>query len=476
MMVEKVYSKLPKSIQYAAKYAYGTIPISIRYGKVFRDTYAFLRESQWWSKEQLEEYQLEQLSKLLKHAYENVPYYRRVFDERGLKPKDVQDFKDLQLLPYLTKEDVRANFNDLIARNIPKEQMDYGTTGGSTAIPLGLYIEKKAHNIRDAFDWRQYNWANYYFGDKCVVLRGNVINMFENGKRAWWEYDPFNNCLILSSYDMTEENLFKYVEKIEEFQTKVIRGYPSALDILARFIKEQSMKINKKGNIKAISTSSETLYQPQRELIEDVFGCKIFDLYGNYEQVPRFGECEMHEGLHIYLEYGITEIIGKDGKPVTKEGEIGEIVGTGFTNYAFPLIRYKPEDLSVWTNKRCSCGRELPLIKRIEGRLQELVVTKKGNLIPMTGINMHSDVFDNVKQFQFVQEKKGRLIMNIIKKSSYTDKDTEYILSELYKKMGDGVDIEIVFVDEIPLTERGKYRFLIQKLPIGFGDKQDEQF
>jgi phenylacetate-CoA ligase len=118
----------------------------------------------------------------------------------------------------------------------------------------------------------------------------------------------------------------------------------------------------------------------------------------------------------------------------------------------------------------------LPLIKRIEGRLQELVVTKKGNLIPMTGINMHSDVFDNVKQFQFVQEKKGRLIMNIIKKSSYTDKDTEYILSELYKKMGDGVDIEIVFVDEIPLTERGKYRFLIQKLPIGFGDKQDEQF
>jgi phenylacetate-CoA ligase len=96
-----------------------------------------LQESQWWSKEQLEEYQLQQLSKLLQHAYENVPYYRRVFDERGFKPKDIPDFTDLQMLPYLTKEDVRTNFNDLIARNIPKEQMDYGTTGGSTAVPLG---------------------------------------------------------------------------------------------------------------------------------------------------------------------------------------------------------------------------------------------------------------------------------------------------------------------------------------------------
>ena len=122
------------------KYAYSAIPSPIRYGKVFRDTYAFLQQSQWWSKEQLEEYQLAQLSKLLQHAYENVLYYHRIFDERGLKPKDIQNFTDLQMLPYLTKEDVRTNFNDLIARNIPKEQMDYGTTGGSTAIPLGLYI------------------------------------------------------------------------------------------------------------------------------------------------------------------------------------------------------------------------------------------------------------------------------------------------------------------------------------------------
>ena len=96
---------LPYPLKQWLKYVYGVIPIPIRYGKVFRDTYAFLQESQWWSKEQLEEYQLQQLSTLLQHVYENVPYYRGVFDERGLKPKDIQGFTDLQMLPYLMNDE-----------------------------------------------------------------------------------------------------------------------------------------------------------------------------------------------------------------------------------------------------------------------------------------------------------------------------------------------------------------------------------
>ena len=121
MNLKDLAKNLPYPLRQGLKYVYGAIPLPIRYGKVFRDTYAFLQQSQWWSRKELEVYQLQQLSTLLQHVYENVPYYRRVFDERGLKPKDIQDFKDLQQLPYLTKEDVRAIFNDLIARNIPKE-------------------------------------------------------------------------------------------------------------------------------------------------------------------------------------------------------------------------------------------------------------------------------------------------------------------------------------------------------------------
>ncbi|NOR77123.1 MAG: phenylacetate--CoA ligase family protein, partial [Methanophagales archaeon] len=127
MNLKDLAKNLPYPLKPVLKYVYGAIPIHIRYGKVFRDTYAFLQESQWWSREQLEEYQLQQLSKLLQHAYENVPYYRRVFDERGLKPKDIQDFKDLQMLPYLTKQIIQDNLEDLKARNYPSSKFKYVT-------------------------------------------------------------------------------------------------------------------------------------------------------------------------------------------------------------------------------------------------------------------------------------------------------------------------------------------------------------
>jgi len=458
----------PKPIIDAIKYIYCTLSLPIHYGKEFRNMYAFLKESQWWSREKLEEYQMQQLKKLLNHAYENVPYYRRVFDERGLKPKNIQDFNDFKKLPLLTRDIVRENLNDLIAKNIPKQNMNYVTTGGTSGKPLGLYIEKRTILMRMAFEWREWNWMGYKFGDRCVVLRGNVIKRKEDGKPAWWEYDRENNYLILSTYDMTDENLSKYAKKIEKFKPKVIRAYPSALDILAKYIKENNLRINAERNIKAISTSSENLYPAQREMIEEVFKSPVFDKYGNCEQVTILGECEKHEGYHDFMEYSYMEILDEEGKPVSEDGEIGQIVSTGFTNYALPFIRYKTEDLIEYTNHKCSCGRRLPLIKRVEGRLQELIITKRGNLISMVALNMHSDVFDNVKQFQFYQDSPGKVIFKVIKKDTYTEKDTRYILQELQKKMKNQVDIAIKFVNEIPLTDRGKYTFLAQKLSIGW--------
>jgi len=143
MSIKKFKKKLPYPIKQSAKYLYGAIPARFRYGKVFWKTYNFLQESQWWSREKLEEYQMQQLSKLLHHAYENVPYYRNIFDERGLRPENIQDFEDLKKLPYLTKENIRENIKDLIARNIPNANLKYVTTGVSTGIPLGFYQEKR---------------------------------------------------------------------------------------------------------------------------------------------------------------------------------------------------------------------------------------------------------------------------------------------------------------------------------------------
>ena len=471
MNTKDLAKDLPYPLKQGLKYVYGAIPPPIRYGKVFQETYKFLQESQWWGKEQLEEYQLEQLSKLLNHAYENAPYYQRVFDERGLKPKDIRDFKDLQQLPYLTKQIIQDNLEDLKARNYPPSKFQYVTTGGSTGIPMGFYIEKGVSGAKEwAFMTTQWNRVGYKFSDKCVVLRGNVVESASKGK--FWEYDPVNKNLILFSYHLTDENMPKYIKKIREFKPDFIQAYPSAITILARFMKEND--IAHFPSIKAILCGSENLYSWQRELLEDVFQCRVYSWYGHTEQAVLAGECEYSNFYHIFPEYGIVELIGNDGMPVTKENGVGEIVATGFNNYIFPFIRYRTMDIAVRSNSRCKCERNYPLLKDVEGRLQELIITETGRLISMTAINMHSDVFDNVKQFQFYQDKKGEVIFNIVKKVSYTEKDTEYIKKELYKKLGDDVDLIIQFVDEIPRTARGKYRFLIQKLPIEFGDAEAE--
>lgn len=470
MTVKELVKKfLPYPVQQGLKYIYGAIPSSIRYGKVFWDTYNFLQESQWWSREKLKEYQMQQLSKLLKHAYENVPYYRGIFDERGLKPEDIQDFADLKKLPYLTKDIIRNNFRELMAKNLPKLRFKYTTTSGSTGIPLWFYMERgKTAAIEKAFHQRMRDWIGYGPGDRCALLRGNVVKKFKRGKRDWWEYNPTDNLLILSSYHMTEENLFKYIEKLNRFQPRYIQAFPSAITLLAQFMKEHGIK--PVSSLKTILCGSENLYPSQRRLLEEVFDCRIFSWYGNTEMVVLAGECEKSSRYHIFTEYGVTEFIRSDGSPAGGE-ERGEIIGTGFNNYAMPFIRYRTGDLAIPTQERCSCGRNYPLIKNVEGRLQEFIMAKDNHLISLGDMQIFR-IFDNVKQFQFYQDKKGEVTFNIVKKRTYTEKDTEHIKSELFKRLDNNMKLETRFVDHIPRTKSGKYRFLIQKLPIKFGDKK----
>ncbi len=468
MNIEDLKEKIPYRLKECIKYIYfKTIPLHIRYGRLYRKTYAFLQKSQWWSREKLEEYQIQQLERLLNHVYENVPYYRMVFDERGLKPKDFQSFDDLKKLPYLTKELVRNNLADLIDKNCSESKLIYVTTGGSTGIPLGFYWEK---GITDPKEWgfvlRQWHWGGFNPGERRMILRGALIDKFKNGKRMLWENYRKENALIFSSFDMTEENLPEYIEKIKQFKPVAIQGYPSTLYILSNFLKNNNLIIE---NIKCIFTSSENLYPYQREVIENYLGAKIFDHYGNTERNVSIMECEKG-GYHIMSEYGIVELLDEWGNSTNKEGEMGEIIATGFNNYAMPFIRYKTDDIAIYSDNRCPCGREYPLIKAIEGRLQEFIATRTGRLISMTAINMHSDVFDNVKQFQFYQEKKGEVTFNIVRGQTYNNRDTEYIRSELCKKLGDDMKLEIRFVEHIPRTKSGKYRFLIQKLPLKYGD------
>ena len=429
----------------------------------YRKTYALLQRSQRWSREEFAAYQMQALSRLLDHAYENVPYYRRVFDERGLVPGDITTLNDLELLPFLTRDDLQKNLADLKARNYPESAFEYVTTGGSTGIPVGFYYERGTSRAREwAFMKTQWDRVGYRFTDRCAVLRGYVVGSPKEG--TFWKKALFGRWLIMSSHHMTEETLPAYIDRIRKFRPRFIQGYPSTAVILARYMREHD--IEPFPTVKAVLCGSENLYPWQRDLLAGAFGCRVYSWYGNSEQTVLAGECEESTRYHIFPEYGIVELIGRDGRPVEGPGAMGEVVATNLTNFVCPLIRYRTMDVAVAAEGQCSCGRSYPLLESVEGRLHEFIVTRDHRLISMTAVNMHSDVFDNVAQFQFYQMREGEVLMRIVKKPGYTDRDTERILRELGKKFEGDVDLTIRFVGKIPRTRRGKYRFLIQDLPL----------
>jgi len=426
--------------------------------------YRLLKQSQWWSRARLEEYQLQQLNRLLNHAYENVPYYRRVFDERGLKPKDIQDFRDLQKLPYLTKEIVRNNHDDLRARNYPESRLERVTTGGTTGTPLVFYYERGVSRaIEWAFIKALWDRIDYHFADKCIILRGQSL-----GPDRLWQPTFFGRWLTLSSYRMTDQYLPGYIEKIRQYRPRFIQGYPSSITILARYMKAR--KVEPFKGLRAVICASENVYPEQKKLFEEVFQCRVFSFYGLSERVALAGACEHSDHYHVAPEYGVLELAGPDGKEVKGDGR-GVIVATGLTNYAMPLIRYNTGDISSYVHEKCACGRDYPLLRGVEGRLANAYIFgRNGRLIPTTGLQGHTRLLDCVERYQLYQDTKGEVVLNIIKKESFSDKDFSPILAEFHNRLGDDVKIEVRVVDDIPLTSRGKLNYLVQKLPVKIDD------
>jgi phenylacetate-CoA ligase len=451
---------LPYPIKQALKYIYISIPLQFRYSKTFWDTYNLLQESQWWSKERLEAYQMQQLSKLLHHSYENVPYYRRIFNERGLKPEDITSKEDLLKLPLLTKDIIRNNFKDLIAKNIHRRDLLSVKTSGSTMSPLSFFWDKNITDLKEkAFIWTIYNIAGYQFGEKRLDLTWERLN------NRFCQYDPLERCMKITASTFSVDIFHSYIKLIHEFKPKVLKSIPSTLVVLADFINKNRIAIT--PPIKVILCSSEQIYPWQRELIERAFQCRLFTFYGQSERVILGTECAISNHYHIFSEYGITEIIGSDGYPLKSEESKGRLIGTGFNNYAMPFIRYDVDDIAVLSNKKCTCGRNYPLLQLIEGRENEYIVSHSGELIPIISIS-YSHIMKNVKQFQFYQDVKGEVILRLVSLPSFTKYDAENIISNLRQELKD-IKIKLEYTDIIKRNENGKFNYIIQNIPIKFG-------
>jgi len=455
-----LYRSSPHWFKRSIGWIYAQMPLSLRYGRQLEEAARFLDKSQWWTREEMGRYQWEQLQSLLQHAYLHVPYYRRTWKEAGITPSDIQCFEDMSLLPLLTKEQIRQYKSELIAEN-------YGTrllaanTGGSTGQPLELYWERgRTRSLERAFMWRQWRWAGFEYGQRSAILRGRAV-------KGDVQYDPIGNNLFLSGFNLDQKSALRYLAALREFRPVSIQAYPSTITILANYMKRnQEPPID---GLAVILAGSENLYPAQRDLLEEVFQCRVYCFYGHAESVCLSGGCEKSDTFHVYQEYGYTELVDPSGKVLDwVPGATGEIVGTGFNNWAMPLIRYRSGDIAVAGPAACSCGRPYPLWQSIEGRRQEYIVASDGKLVSLTAFifGQHYSQFERIEQLQIIQHHPGAITVNLTVTPDWTLADERALAAEMHHAVGSDWQIVFEYKDRIERTGRGKHRFVIQKLPL----------
>jgi len=454
-----LYNELP--FQMKRLFSIGTriIPSRYIYGRNYFDTYHMIKKTEFLPQQELSKLRDEKLRNILLHAYHTTSFYRREMVMRGIDESDIQKSPEgvLKQLDFTDKELVRENPEGFISKKKEAILNDYVSTGGTSGEPFYFYIDSSRSAKEWAYIVDQWNRVGFELGARRVTFRGSRI------RGNYWEDDWLTRERKFSSFELTDEYLNTIWPSLFDYKPEFIYAYPSTMLSLCRFLENHRKKLPL--SIKAILLGSENIFEGQREYIEKISGKKVFMWYGHSEKLVLAGECERSNNYHAYPQYGYVEFINEQGE-TAKPGEFSEIVGTGFINTVMPFIRYRTGDYCTYLGDHCpKCGRNYHIFADVKGRwTQEILYGSKGNPICMSAINVHSNNFRNVFRFQFYQEEKGNAILRLMPRAGFSERDRQLIEDEFNDKFDGNVIVHATVVDDIPLTQRGKYKFIDHKI------------
>jgi phenylacetate-CoA ligase len=427
------------------------LPNSLRYGKHYREALALFRESDGWDEGRLREYQDALLRLLIEHAYSNVPYYRELFRERGLRPEDIRTAQDLTKIPYLTKEIVRERKQDLVAGNIRPVNRDEANTSGSTGSSLTFFMDSTTRPFERAVAFRHLQWLGYKPGDPIAYFR--VLPMTYRDR--WYTHYRPSNMLRMSFRVVNEQRLEKIVNLLNSFKPVYLSAWPSSLLILAKWMERTGKRV---PPLRYLISGSENLYPHVRETVERVFGAPVIDHYGQEESVAVAMQCSYGRGYHVQMEMGILELAHHvDG--------FMEIVGTCLHNLAMPFIRYRTGDLAIEGGGPCPCGRHHPLLAEIVGREADFVVTPENNVVSPLTLNYLFHNRPEIREGQIIQEDLDLFRIKVVPWKRISEETREGLLRDLRSALeSSGIRLIIEEVKDIPRTVGCKKPFVISRV------------
>ncbi|MCW4007335.1 MAG: phenylacetate--CoA ligase family protein [Candidatus Bathyarchaeota archaeon] len=411
------------------------------------------RKNLWLKPHVLRKIQEERLRAIVKYAYKNVPFYHRKFKSAGITPDDIKSVNDLYRIPLTTKLEIQAqSFRDIVDKNVDLNSLVKGATSGSTGIPLTIFSDKKVEHFYEAIWMRAMLEDGLRVQDRMMIIadpRGfpkkiGLLHRLGLEKRKH-----------ISIFDSIEHQM----TLLREFRPNVIKSYASSLFNLASEFRDALRRLN----VRLLFSGAELLNVESRKLISSAFGGELFDFYACNEFGLLAWECKAHEGYHLNVDSTLMEFLDDEGE-VVSTNEKGRVVCTGLLNYVMPLIRYELGDIVVPADYECSCGIILPLIKFVEGRSDDFLVAPNGRLIPPTVFFPYPfENFDRIKQFKVVQERKDKLLIELVLKKNVAENGFfEKAEKKVKQLFGEDMKVEFKICDAIPSSKTGKIKKVIR--------------
>lgn len=467
-LLSALYERSPIAVQNAMISVYGRRLLRERMDPDFEATLAWLDETDRWPAERHAAYQRERLRHVVEHAWANVPFWRRTMEARGLRPADIATIDGLRKLPVLRREEVHRHFEEMRSRAARRRDLVLGHTSGTTGSPLEFWWDHRVCVWNNALEYHYRSWAGARFGDLTATLLGNVIVPLRQRRPPFWRFcEPWKR-VFFSSFHLEPGHLPSYVAELRALGRVWLEAYPSTAYVLAQFLEETDDELELAG----VLLSSETLTPAVREVIERRFRARAWDSYSMSERVIFAGECELHSGQHLFPAFGIVEVLDENDEPVPP-GRVGRLVATGLQNLAMPLLRYDTGDVGGFDIEPCACGRTYPKLLPIMTKAEDIVVTPEGRYVSSSVLTHPFKPMVNIVKSQLVQPEVGRLTVRIVRRPSYTERDSRVLVEGLRQRLGPRIRIDLEFVDDIARSARGKYRWVVSRVPLRLGSAAD---
>ncbi len=414
-----------------------------------------LLHNEYRSLDELLHLQTVKLKNLVKHAYSTVPFYKKLFDECGIRPEEIRSIDDIVKIPVIDKKLLAQNsYENLISKKYNIKNLIPVKTAGSNGSPYLFYIDRSFDQFRKAQFIRPYITNGKKLFDHSVSF-----SVTKSAPSKWYH----QLGLMSESRIFTGEDINRQIEILEDIKPDIIQGYGSILSLISNKIIADNISIKKP---RLIFTDSELLMTDMRENIEKAFGTQVIDIYGTFETDNIAYECLNHEGYHIAVDSIIMEYL-KDNRPAENDEE-GEAVVTVLNNFAMPFIRYNLHDIGSFINKSCSCGRTFPLMNQVKGRASDYLLTEDGRKFSVFNLGRFASLAPNVCEYQIIQKDFNSFNLLIVPNKSYNN-EGEIIIEPAIRKLFPEAEININLVSFIKREHSGKFKAF--KSQVNLSDK-----